>query len=141
LPVLFLTSLILMLTIVGIPLLLLMPFIVLVFVVLALVGFTGTALAIGQWARRRFSLSTSAGLMDVWVGVVLILLPLLVGRVIALGGWVASPLSFLLVGAGLGFEFLAWSAGFGAVLTNAFARWHARRGMSTPVTPSPPAVP
>jgi hypothetical protein len=140
-PVLALTSLILVLTFVGIPLLLLMPFLVLLLIVMALVGFSGTALAIGQWARRRFSLSASSGVMDVCVGVVLILLPLLVGRVIALGGWIASPLSFLLVGTGIGVEFLAWSAGFGAVLTNAFGSWRARRAMVTPVTPPPPAVP
>ncbi len=140
LPVLIMTSVILVLTIVGIPLLLLMPFVVLVLIVLALVGFSGTALAIGQWARRRFGLSPASGIMDVCLGVVVILLPLLVGRVIALGGWVASPLSFLLVGAGLGIEFLAWSAGFGAVLTNAFARWQARRTMVTPVPPPPHAA-
>ena len=38
----------------------------------------------GQWARRRFGLSTSPGLLDVCVGVVVILPPLLVGRLIAL---------------------------------------------------------
>lgn len=141
LPVLTLTSVILVLTIVGIPLLLLLPFLVLVLIVLALVGFSGTALAIGQWARRRFGLSATSGITDVWIGVVLILLPLLVGRVIALGGWIASPLSFLLVAAGVGLEFLAWSAGFGAVLTNAFGGWRARRAMGTPATPPPPAVP
>jgi hypothetical protein len=141
LPVLFLTSVILILTIVGIPLLLLLPFVVLVLIVLALFGFSGTALAVGQWARRRFGLSPSSAIVDVCLGVVMILLPLLVGRVIALGGWVASPLSFLLIAAGAGMEFLAWSAGFGAVLTNAFARWHARRAVATPMPPPPPAVP
>lgn len=140
-PVLFLTSLILVLTIVGIPLLLLLPFLVLVLMILALVGFSGTALAIGQWARRRFSLSASTGIMDVCIGVVLILLPLLVGRVIALGGWIASPLSFLLVVAGVGLEFLAWSAGLGAVLTNAFGGWRARRAMMSAPAPAPPPVP
>ena len=79
-----------------------------------------TAVAVGQWARRRFVLSTSPGILDVCIGVVLILLPLLVGRVVALGGWPASPVSFLLIASGVGLEFLAWSAGFGAVLTNAF---------------------
>jgi hypothetical protein len=141
LPVLVLTAVILVLTIVGIPLLLLLPFVVLVLIILALLGFSGTALAIGQWARRRFGLSTSSGITDVCIGVVLILLPLLIGRVIALGGWIASPLSFLLVGAGLGLEFLAWSAGFGAVLTNAFGGWRARRAMATAGGPPPPAVP
>jgi hypothetical protein len=136
-PVLFLTSVILVLTLVGIPLLLLMPFIVLALILLALVGFSGTALAVGQWARRRFGLTTSSGVMDVCLGVVVILLPLLVGRLIALGGWLAGPLSFLLVAGGLGLEFLAWAAGFGAVLTNAFARWQARRT----IVAAPPAVP
>jgi hypothetical protein len=138
LPVLTVISVILVITIVGI---LLLPFLVLALIILAVVGFSGTALAIGQWARRRFGLSTPSEIMDVCIGVVLILLPLLVGRVIALGGWVASPLSFLLVGAGVGLEFLAWSAGFGAVLTNAFGGWRARRAMVTPLTPPPPATP
>jgi hypothetical protein len=136
-PVLFLTAIILAVSLIGIPLLLLLPFVVLFLIVLALLGFSGTALAMGQWARRRFGLATSPGIVDVCIGVVLILLPLLVGRVVALGGWPASPVSFLLIAAGVGMEFLAWSAGFGAVLTNAFGRWQARRRVQTPVPPAP----
>lgn len=136
-PVLFLTGVILAVSLIGIPLLLLLPFVVLLLIVLALLGFSGAAVAVGQWARRRFGLSTSPGVVDVCIGVVLILLPLLVGRVVALGGWPASPVSFLLIAAGVGMEFLAWSAGFGAVLTNAFGRWQARRRVQVP--PAPPA--
>ena len=134
-PVLFVTGLILAVSVIGIPLLLLMPFAVLFLIVLAIVGFSGTAFAIGQGARRRFGWSSPAGVLDVCMGVVLILLPLLAGRAMALGGWLAGPLSFLLIGAGLGLEFLAWSAGFGAVLTNAFGRWRARRRLRA--TPAP----
>ena len=137
-PVLFLTAVILAVSLIGIPLLLLMPFVVLLLIVLALLGFSGTAVAVGQWARRRFGLSTSPGILDVCIGVVLILLPLLVGRVVALGGWLASPVSFLLIASGVGLEFLAWSAGFGAVLTNTFGRWQARRRVHIPA--APPAV-
>ena len=140
-PMLFLTGVLLLISIIGIPLLLLLPFVVLLLIVFALLGFSGAAFAMGQWARRRFGLSTSPGIIDVCIGVVLILLPLLVGRVVALGGWPASPVSFLLIAAGVGLEFLAWSAGFGAVLTNAFGRWQARRRGRVPVTPAPPAVP
>jgi len=136
-PVLFLTAVILAISLIGIPLLLLLPFIVLFLIILALIGFSGTAFAMGQWARRRFGLATPPGIIDVCIGVVLILLPLLIGRVMALGGWPASPVSFLLVAAGVGMEFLAWSAGFGAVLTNAFGRWQARR--RAPAA-TPPAV-
>jgi len=66
------------------------------------------------------------------------LLPLLVGRVLALGGWTLSPVVFLLVATGLAVEFLAWASGFGAVLTNTFSRWQARRATrSTPPTSAP----
>jgi hypothetical protein len=126
-PVLGLTAVILAISLIGIPLLVLLPFALLFLVVLALVGFSGTALAVGQWARRRFGLSTRPGLLDVCAGVILILLPLLIGRAVALGGWATGPVSFLLIAAGVGLEFLAWSAGFGAVLANSFGRWQGRR--------------
>src|SRR5205085_8208066 len=106
----------------------LLPFVVLFFLILALVGFTGTALTVGQWARRRFSLGTAAGFADVWLGVVIILFPVLVARVVGLGGFMTGPIVFLLVAAGVALEFLAWSTGLGAVLTNTFSRWQARRG-------------
>jgi hypothetical protein len=126
-PLIVLTSVVLALTIVGIPLLILMPFVVLLLVALSLVGFTGAALAMGQWARRRFELGAPSTFGDVWMGVLLIVLPLLVGRLLALAGFVAGPLGFLLVALGVGFEFLVWSTGFGAVLANTFSRWQARR--------------
>jgi hypothetical protein len=44
------------------------------------------------------------------------------------------------VAVGFVVEFLAWSSGLGAVLTNAFARWSARRAMRAPVPP-PPVMP
>lgn len=136
-PVLVLTVVVLAISLVGIPLLLLMPFVVLFLGLLAVVGFSGTAFALGQWARRRFALSSSPGILDACLGVVLILSPILLGRVVALGGWPARPISVLLVTIGVGLEFLAWSAGFGAVLTNAFGRWQTRRGV---LPPTPPAA-
>jgi len=135
-PVLVLTCVVLAISIVGIPLLLLIPFVILFLLVLALVGFTGTAMAIGQWTRRRFSLGTAAGFSDVWLGVVVILFPVLIGRLVGLGGFLTGPIVFLLVGAGLGFEFLAWSTGVGAVLSNAFSQLQARRALRTPATPA-----
>jgi hypothetical protein len=126
-PVLVLTAVVLAISLIGIPLLLLMPFVVVFLIFLALLGFSGSAFATGQWARRRFGLATSPGVLDVCLGVILILLPLLLGRVIALGGWAVGPVSVLLIAMGVGVEFLAWSAGFGAVLTNTIGRWRSRR--------------
>jgi hypothetical protein len=137
-PTLILTAVLLAISIIGIPLLLLMPFAILILLFMALLGFTGAAAAVGRWLRRRTGVGTPEGFADVALGVIVILLPLLVGRLIGLGGWGVTPIAFLLVAVGLTLEFLAWTAGFGAVLTNAFSRWQARR--SARMTP-PPATP
>jgi hypothetical protein len=130
-PVLVLTCIVLSLSIVGIPLLLLVPFAVLFVLLLAVVGFTGAALAVGQWARRRFGLASPSGFADIWLGILIVLLPVLVGRLVGLGGFLGGPVALLLVAAGLTIEFLVWATGFGAVLSNAFGRWQARRAMRT----------
>jgi hypothetical protein len=136
-PLFVLTAIVLAVSLVGIPLLVLLPFGVVVVLLMAVVGFSGTAYAVGQWARRRFGIATTSGFADICLGILIILLPLLLGRVVALGGWTLSPVVFLLVATGLGVEFLAWASGFGAVLTNAFSRWQATRAArAAPQTPS-----
>ncbi|HZB26421.1 MAG TPA: polymer-forming cytoskeletal protein [Vicinamibacterales bacterium] len=131
-PVLALTALVLAVSIVGIPLLLLLPFAVLALILMAIAGFAGTAAAFASGARRRLGLGAQPGFVDVLVGIVLILSPLLIGRFIAIGGGPAEPFAWLLVTGGIAFEFLAWTTGFGAVLMNSFARWRARRAARTP---------
>jgi hypothetical protein len=127
LPVLVLTAIVLAVSIIGIPLLLLMPFVVLFLILIAIVGFTGTAAAIGGFVSRRYALGPAALFMSVILGILVILSPLLLGRLLAVGGWPAAPVALLLVAVGFCFELLAWACGFGAVLTNAFTRWQGRR--------------
>lgn len=136
-PAFVLVAILLAVTIVGIPLLLLLPFAVLFLVLMAVAGFSGTALTIGRVARRRFGSEGDAPYVDLLAGVLVIMLPLLVARVVGLAGWAVSPLVFLLIAVGLCVEYLAWASGFGAVLVNAFTRWQARR---TPPA-APPATP
>ena len=131
-PVIFIAAFVLVLTIIGIPLLLLIPFLLAFLLLLALVGFTGTAAAVGQWASRRFGIGSGVGLGSVVLGIGLIFLPLMAARLMALGGWMTAPFSFVLGGAAFGFELLVWAAGFGAVLSNTFGGWRARR--AAPVT-------
>jgi hypothetical protein len=131
-PVLALTALVLAVSIVGIPLLLLLPFVVLALILMAIAGFAGTAAAFASGARRRLGLGAQPGFVDVLLGIVLILSPLLIGRFIAIGGGPAEPFAWLLVTGGIAFEFLAWTTGFGAVLMNSFSRWRARRAARTP---------
>ena len=137
-PVLLISSIVLAISIIGIPLLLLMPFVVLAVILLALVGFSGVAYAVGQGARRRLGLGTAPPIVDLFLGLVVILLPLLLARLLGLIGWPMTPIVILLVVTGIGVEFLAWSAGFGAVVTNAFSKWQARRATRQIVTPPPP---
>ena len=133
-PVIFLTAIVLAISIVGIPLLLLLPFLVLFLLLMALVGFAGTAAAIGRAVQRRLALGNAGTFASIGVGVLVILSPLLIGRVLALAGWPATPFSLLLVTAGFAVELLAWASGFGAVLTNAFTTVQARRALRTPTT-------
>jgi hypothetical protein len=142
-PVLFLLSLVLVVSIIGLPLLIGIPFLLVALLLMALAGFSGTASAVGRWVRRRVNLGGASPFVDVCLGVVVILLPLLVARLIALGGWWGGTIAMPLVAVAVGVEFVAWSAGFGAVLTNTFSRWQARRASRSapPPPPVPPPVP
>lgn len=126
-PVLLLTGLVLAVSIIGIPLLLLLPFVVVLLLLMALIGFAGTAAAIGNSVQRRLAHDGASPFVSVAIGVLVILSPVLIGRVIALAGWPVTPVAVLLVALGFSVELLAWASGFGAVLTNAFARWQAQR--------------
>ncbi|MBA2604233.1 MAG: hypothetical protein H0U94_11670 [Acidobacteria bacterium] len=138
-PALVLTVIVLAISIVGIPLLLLVPFAILVLILLALAGFSGTVYAVGQRTRRKMGLTNTPPFVDILMGVLVILLPILLARLVAFAGWPLGPLGMLLVAIGVAVEFLAWSSGFGAVLTNGFTRWQARRAARTYVPP--PAMP
>jgi len=138
LPVLVLTAIVLSISIIGIPLLLLLPFVVLALLVMALVGFTGTAAAIGNAVQRRYSPGAQTPYMAVVVGLLVILSPVLVGRLLAVVGWPVTPVSVLLVAIGFTLELLAWASGFGAMLGHAFSGWQARRPHRGLVTPSTP---
>jgi hypothetical protein len=127
LPVLVLTVIVLSISIIGIPLLLLMPFVVVGLIFMALVGFTGTAAAVGGLVQRRMSGGVRVDFAAVLLGLLVILSPLLVARLLALGGWPLTPVAVALVGVGFAVELLAWASGFGAMLINAFTRWQARR--------------
>jgi hypothetical protein len=138
LPVLVLTAIVLSISIIGIPLLLLLPFVVLALLVMALVGFTGTAAAIGNAVQRRCSPGAQTPYMAVVVGLLVILSPVILGRLLAVVGWPVTPVSVLLVAIGFTLELLAWASGFGAMLGHAFSGWQARRPRRAVVPPSTP---
>jgi hypothetical protein len=122
-PALVILAVVLVITIIGIPFLLLLPFAVLALAVLALVGFTAVARELGQLVLGRVWTHNGVGVFAATIaGVLLIVSPVLLGRLISIGGgplWlVSTPLSIV----GFVVEYLAWTIGFGAVLFMMFGR-------------------
>ena len=85
----------------------------------ALVGFTAVAQRLGGLALGRLG-GPSGAYAATLLGVVLILGPVLLGRLVSLGGgplwFVATPLSAV----GFLTEYAAWTIGFGAAVFLAF---------------------
>jgi hypothetical protein len=137
-PVLVVTCVVLIITIIGIPLLLLIPFAVLAMGLLALLGFTGVAYRIGLAASSRLGWNLSGYYLPVILGVVIVVSPLLVARLLSIVGGPFVPLAV-----GLGIiafivEWVTWTIGFGAV---ALARFDRPRYPSPPVAATPPVLP
>jgi len=133
LPLLVITCVVLVMTIVGIPLLLLLPFVILGIAVLALVGFTGVAYRIGTIAAHRLGLPDQNPYGVTVIGVLIVMLPVILSRLASLGGGVLFPLAVTLGIAGFVVEYLAWTIGLGAMaLTRFRGRNDSRTGEPSP---------
>lgn len=137
-PALVVTVVLFAVTIIGIPLLLLLPFAILGLIVLALMGFTAVAAHVGRVVSARFGWPDYGPVGTAALGVVLVASPVILGRVVGLAG---GPLWFLsvgLIGIGLLVEYLAWTVGMGAVALSRFSRGLTGGGAVTgPVGPTP----
>jgi hypothetical protein len=121
LPLLLVTIVLLVVTIIGIPLLVLIPFILLGLVVVALVGFTSVAYHIGHLLNARFGWVGGGPYATTIAGILIVVSPLLVARLLGLAGGVLFPMTLGLLAIGTILEYIAWTIGFGAV---ALARFH-----------------
>ncbi|MBS1819906.1 MAG: polymer-forming cytoskeletal protein [Acidobacteria bacterium] len=122
LPLLVITIVVLVMTIIGIPLLLLLPFAVLGIALVSLVGFTAVAHYVGTLAASRFGWADRNPYLLANVGVLMIMAPVLLSRLASLGGAFLFPLALTLGIAGFVLEYLAWTVGFGAVALTRFGR-------------------
>jgi hypothetical protein len=129
-PLLVVVVVVLAVSIVGIPLLALVPFGIVGVAALMVVGFAGLAYQIGRYLANRLGWSGSTYL-EVTVGVVAIMGLTLVARLasLAVGSFVGAPVAVL----GYAVEYVAWTVGFGATL---LAWFGSRR--PAPVAPPPP---
>lgn len=143
LPLLVSGILIAVISIVGIPLLLLLPFVVMAAGFIMLVGFSGAVLGAGELVRSRMGVSSAAVYASVWAGVALILLPTLAGEALGVFGGFFRGLGVLLALFGLALEYAAWTAGLGAFILNRFSPSPPVPGASLPAppVPAPPVAP
>jgi hypothetical protein len=134
-PVLVVTILALVISIIGIPLLLLVPFGIILVGIVMLVGFTGVAHMIGGWTLQRFGRAERNPYLTAAIGIVVIAGLTLIGRLVAVAiGGLGVPFYV----AGYLLEYLAWTVGFGAAIRT----WlQLRRGPTTPTMSAPSPVP
>lgn len=135
-PLLVITIIVLVITIVGIPFLLLLPFAILGLAIVGLLGFASVAHYLGQLVNGRFRWTDRGPLATALIGVLVILAPVLLARFLAFAGGFVFPMTIGLSLLGTTVEYLAWTVGFGAV---ALTRFNPSFEPPTPTRPPTPA--
>jgi hypothetical protein len=122
-PVLVLATIVLVVTIIGIPVaIVLIPVALLGLAVVGLVGFTAVAFYLGRLVNERFNWVDRNAYLTVLTGIVVLISPVLIARLIGLAGGLVFPISGTLSFLGFLLEYMAWTVGFGAVALLRFAR-------------------
>ncbi len=120
-PVLIMTAVVLAISIIGIPLLVLLPVAVVALLVVMLVGFTAVAFHIGRLLQNKVDALRTRPYAATFAGILLIVSPVLLARLVGLTGdlgfvvWPIAAVGFLL-------EYSVWTAGLGAAALVRFNR-------------------
>lgn len=129
-PVLIMTAFVLAISIIGIPLLVLLPVAIVALLVVMLVGFTAVAYHMGRLLQDKVDALRTRPYAATFVGILLIVSPVLLARLVGLLGgfgfvvWPIAAVGFLL-------EYSVWTAGLGAAALVRFNR---------PAQPPPAAI-
>jgi hypothetical protein len=135
LPALVVASVSLIVTIIGIPLVIvLLPVAVLGAFVALLLGFTALACRIGEWIEDRMGWRTNSAFLAMAIGLILVVGPTMLARVVGLASAPVDWTSMGLVLVGITVEFVVWTIGLGATLMTGFGRW-------STVPPPAPRIP
>ncbi len=140
-PILVVTIVILVVSIIGIPLLLLVPVALLVLVLGSLLGFTGAACAVGQSIGRRFGTGGHGLFTGLAIGLAVVFALTVIARFAGLAGTPARVLFGVVLVAGFLIEYVVWTVGLGGVLLSRFGRRETPgfTGVPGPPVPVPPA--
>lgn len=142
-PALVLTCVVLAISIIGIPLLLLIPFAILALVIGALLGFTAVAKRLGHSAEDRFGWQHANPYVTIIVGVGLIMILSFFGHALGVVGGPLGVFGTVLTVLGFIAQYAAWTVGMGALLLTRFGtRYRWGNGETPEPAPAPaPAVP
>lgn len=121
LPVLVMVSILLAVSVVGIPLLALVPVAVLALVIVLLIGFTAVALRVGRWMGARLGAAHVDGYAAVALGTLALLSLALLARLVFMAGGLAAGIGGMLLVLGFCVEYAAWTVGLGAAVLVRFA--------------------
>lgn len=121
-PVLVLVTVILAVSIIGIPLLVLVPVAVLAFFVAMLIGFVSVAQCLGRWMATRFGWRLSEPFMTVIAGVFLLQGTTVLARLVSLPGSFLGIIGFALLCLGFFLKYVGWTIGLGAMVLSMMAR-------------------
>jgi hypothetical protein len=132
-PALIMASIGLIVTIIGIPFVaLLVPVSLFTLFFALILGFTSISCRIGEWLEDRLGWRANNAFVATALGLVLIVGPVMVSRMVSLGPSPIHGAAFALLLAGVLFEYIIWTVGLGATLMTGFGRW------STAPPPVPP---
>jgi len=141
-PLLITGILLLVVTIIGIPLLVLVPVVLVAALVVMVLGFTGVVQGVGQLFTGGAGQSGRSTFVLLWLGLAIVMTPTLFGEALGLMG---TPFGFFAVMLGItGFvvEYVAWTTGMGAVILNQFGGPLSARNDAPPPPPvAPPETP
>jgi hypothetical protein len=133
-PLVVLVVVVLAISIIGIPLLILVPFGVLAFFVALMLGFTGAACGLARLVWRRAPAAEAGAISTLLVGLAMIWALTLIGRIVGLGGGPMIVLAMALIFVGILVEYAAWTMGLGGALLTRFGH----RGALPPEPIVPP---
>jgi hypothetical protein len=123
---------------------LLYPFLAVMVVIFLLLGYAAACLRVGHWSEGRFGWRHGNAFIAMLVGLGLLSVLPVIGRLLGLGGGALAPLAWICI---LGGKLLNWAvllAGVGAVLIDVYenrARRRAYEASLPPVPPTPPPPP
>ena len=142
-PVLVLSIVLLAISIIGIPLLLAVPFALVALAIGMLIGFTAVARVLGSAAESRFGWQHDNPFVSVLIGVGLIMLVSFFASALGVAGGPLGVFAIILGILGFVLQYAAWTVGLGALLLTRFGTrygWGEAPGPGTPaVPPAPPS--